>query len=60
MTYKKKIIVVENEKQEKILKKALGWEKTIREVGIKTAPPKIKEDRITEINEIEKLEKQIN
>lgn len=59
MTYKKKVLVIDNEKQEKILKEALKDKKSIEEFGIRIAPLKIKENKITEINEIEKLEKQL-
>lgn len=56
---KKKTITIENETQEKILKEALKVEREVREFGIRSNPNQLKEKKISELNEIEKLEKQL-
>lgn len=56
---KKKTIVIDNEVQEKILKDALDMQKFSRQLGLKSREPKDKEEKINEIYQIEKLEKQL-
>lgn len=58
---KKKTILIENETQEKILKDALKDAKIFKELGIQTNKQnQNNEKKIIEIQEIERLEKQLN
>lgn len=59
-SYKEKTIKITSEKQEKILKEALSdIKKYGKEFGMKSSSPKQREEKIEDIYEIEKLEKQL-
>jgi hypothetical protein len=49
-----------NEKQQKIVKDLLQFEKKFKEIGIKTTSHKNREDKIQDIREIEDIEKQLD
>jgi ABC-type xylose transport system substrate-binding protein len=57
--YKEKTIKVTSETQERILKDALNTQRMTKEFGIRHDTPERREQKVEQLNEIEKLEKQL-